>query len=128
MRKNGETGALLDVILGNAPKLPLHIASGSMGGFPVSNLLPAGVEDDGRSEDVALIQKREWGEVVGIEFNWANYVMLSSNMLPFLLEVVDVALESYDGNVRAKAEEAARELVKVVQQIDRESVIRPEGG
>lgn len=126
MRKNGEVADLLDVIIRNAPSLPLHVQSGSMGGFPVSNILPAGVADAEGNDENGLIQKRDWGETVGVEFSWANYIMLSSNMLPLLLEVANVALESRDESVRAKAEEAARELVKVVQAIDRESVVKDE--
>jgi len=133
MRKNGEATALLDAIMKAAPKLPLRIKEArSFDGYlrselPVQNVYPA--DDEGGDEGV--VQAREYGDSIGTTFSWANYIALAGNALPALLEVVSAALESTDAKVRAKAEVASRELVKVVQKIADESVVEvpeSEGG
>jgi len=130
MKKNGEATDLLDTIMKAAPKLPLRIKTRySVDGYlqdpPVQDVYPADVAPD----DVlghGIIQVREYGDIVGTTLSWANYIALSGNALPLLLEVVNAALGSKDESVRVKAEAASQALVKIVQQIAEESVVEVE--
>jgi len=122
MEKN-PSADLLDSILKAGPKLPLTISRSSAYEVEVSNVYHA----DDPTYDDGLVQSRQWGDVTGTSYAWANYVTLAGNALPILLEVVNAALGSNDAKVRSLAREASKKLMGIVDQIDGESTVELDG-